>query len=111
MKYKIINDCKWLPPKKYYGVAIYPFVFVDKKRINEVRLNHEVIHLRQQLEMLILPFYLWYTIEYIIRVIQYRNWDVAYKNISFEREAYSNEKNINYLQQRKFCSWVKYLKQ
>nr|DAU35071.1 MAG TPA: hypothetical protein [Caudoviricetes sp.] len=33
-------------------------------------------------------FYLWYIIEYLIRLIMYRDTKLAYKNISFEREAY-----------------------
>ena len=44
---------KYLIPKGYRGLAVFPFVFVkqalDKK--NEVFVNHERIHLRQQLEL------------------------------------------------------------
>lgn len=102
---------KYLIPKGYRGLAAFPFVFV-KYRIdkeNAVFVNHEKIHLRQQLELLILPFFIWYFIEYIIRLIQYRKADLAYRNICFEREAYKNEKDLNYLMNRSFFQILKYL--
>jgi hypothetical protein len=55
------------------------------------------IHLRQQLE-LVLPFYMVH-FEYLVRSSN-KNRDLAYRNISFEREAYSNETNIGYLKSR-----------
>lgn len=71
-------------------------------------LNHERIHLRQQIELLIIPFYLCYGIEFIIRYFQYKNWDKAYRNISFEREAYGNESDLEYLKKRKFWGFLKF---
>ena len=43
-----------------------------------------------------------YLIEFLIRLLVKRNWMQAYFNISFEREAYENEKNLTYLRDRKF---------
>jgi len=74
-----------------------------------VLINHEKIHLKQQLELLILPFYLFYITEWLIRAIIYLDSYKAYQNISFEREAYHNEKNMNYLEERKPLSFIKYL--
>jgi len=34
----------------------------------------------------------------------------AYRNISFEREAYDNDDNLNYIKERKHYSWLKYIK-
>lgn len=102
---------KYLIPKGYRGLAAFPFVFV-KYRIdttNIVFVNHEKIHLRQQLELLVLPFFIWYFIEYLFRLIQYKNADLAYRNISFEREAYTNEKDLEYLKSRPFLRFSKYL--
>ncbi|TCK85311.1 hypothetical protein [Albibacterium bauzanense] len=96
-------------PKKVTAMAIFPFVLA-KGKVGEIIMNHERIHLRQQVEMLILPFYLFYVIEYIGRLIQYKNMDKAYRNISFEREAYMNEQDFDYLKKRKFYAWVRYLK-
>lgn len=94
-------------PKKVTAMAIFPFV-LTKGKIGNVIMNHERIHLRQQVEMLILPFYLFYVIEYFVRLIQYRNLDRAYRNISFEREAYSNEQDFEYLKERKLYAWLWY---
>lgn len=103
---------KYLIPKGYRGMAIFPFVFMKyaSDKNNEVFVNHEKIHLRQQIELLILPFFIWYLIEYVVRLIQYKNTDLAYHNISFEREAYKNETNMNYLGNRSFFGFVQYLK-
>jgi len=102
---------KYLIPKGFRGLTAFPFVFVkyhsDKE--NTVFINHEKIHLRQQLELLILPFFIIYIIEYFLRLIQYGNRNWAYRNISFEREAYDNELNAGYLKRRRFFSFIKYI--
>lgn len=102
---------KYLIPKGYRGLAVFPFVFlkypVDKN--NAVFINHERIHLRQQLELLIVPFFIWYFLEYLVRLFQYQNFDLAYRNICFEREAYANERNLDFLKQRSFFWFFKFL--
>jgi len=102
---------KYLTPKGFRGITFYPFVFLtDKKdKLNPVFVNHEKIHIRQQLEMLIVPFFIWYGIEFLCRWIQYKNRRVAYYNISFEREAYQNEKDLDYLQLRSFWGFSRYV--
>lgn len=103
---------KYLIPKGYRGMAVFPFILVKyyKDQVNAVFVNHEKIHLRQQIEMLILPFFIWYILEFFIRLIQYKNTDLAYRNISFEREAYENETNFNYLKNRSFFQFLQYIK-
>ena len=102
---------KYLIPKGYRGLAVFPFVFIKygMDKGNEIFVNHEKIHLRQQLELLIIPFFIWYFIEYLVRLAQYKNADLAYRNISFEREAYANESNLEYLKKRPFFSFCNYL--
>lgn len=68
-----------------------------------------MIHIRQQAEMLVIPFYIWYLTEWFIKYIIYRNFDKAYRNIGFEREAYLNENDLIYLKKRRFWSFLKYL--
>lgn len=103
---------KYLLPRGYNGLTIFPFVFLKNKdlKLNRVVLNHERIHLKQQLELLIIPFYIWYILEFFIRLLYYRNWHLAYRNISFEREAYRNEFNLKYLKQRRFWRFLNYLR-
>lgn len=96
---------------KYRGITLWPFIILKKEyREDKVLVNHEKIHLRQQIELLILPFYLWYGIEFLIRYFQYNSWDKAYRNISFEREAYQNEKELDYLGKRKVWGFWKHIK-
>lgn len=83
-------------------------MFLKNKALkaNTVLVNHEKIHLRQQLELLIIPFFVIYGIEFLVRLIQYKNWNIAYRNISFEREAYKNEKDLNYIKLRPFMAFI-----
>lgn len=102
---------KYLIPKGYRGMAVFPFVILkyDTDKQNAVFVHHEKIHLRQQLELLVIPFYVFYVLEYAIRLIQYKNKELAYRNISFEREAYANETHLNYLKNRPFFGFLNYL--
>ncbi|MBN9337746.1 MAG: hypothetical protein J0I88_07875 [Chryseobacterium sp.] len=96
---------------KISGITLFPFIFVQRKEDskNKILINHETIHIRQQLELLIVPFYIWYLSEYYLKYLKYRNPQLAYRNISFEREAYANDQNLDYLKKRKFWSFINYL--
>ncbi|WP_136668437.1 hypothetical protein [Flavobacterium sp. H122] len=102
---------KYLTPKGFRGITFYPFVFLVNKmdKENPSFVNHEKIHIRQQLEMFILPFFVWYGVEFVLRWVQFKNRKKAYYNISFEREAYQNEKDLYYLKQRSFWNFLKYI--
>ncbi|HKX86611.1 MAG TPA: hypothetical protein VJL37_08055 [Flavobacterium sp.] len=102
---------KYLTPKGFRGITFFPFVFMKDKndRQNPVFVNHERIHIRQQLELLILPFFIWYGIEFVCRWIQYKNRHEGYRNISFEREAYANEKDLDYLKSRPFWGFSRFV--
>jgi len=102
---------KYILMKGYRGITLYPFIILRDKSFKDdvVLVNHEKIHLKQQLELLILPFYLWYMLEFLIRLLIYRHWNLAYRNISFEREAYAKENDLNYLKLRPFWSFLKYI--
>lgn len=69
-------------------------------------INHERIHTAQQKELLFIPFYILYLLEWVWRLLQYRNWMKAYRNISFEREAYARGDDLNYLQRRHHYAWL-----
>lgn len=107
----IIITSKYLIPKGYAAVALFPFLLLKDKKYssNRVLLQHEKIHFRQQAELLILPFYIWYVAEYFIRLVIYRNHRKAYFNICFEREAYANEATINFLSSRPLWNFIQYL--
>ena len=102
---------KYLVPRGYTGISVFPFIFLKKSVLKSSKplINHEKIHLRQQLELLVIPFYLWYGLEFLIKFIYYKKWHLAYRNISFEREAYTKEFDFEYLKHRKFWSFIKYV--
>lgn len=102
----IINNI--IPFKGFAAITILPFIFC-RRALHDMELNHEIIHCEQQCEMLILPFFVWYGVEWMIRLIFYRNFYEAYRNISFEQEAYLNQHSAWYSTDRRHFSWVKYL--
>jgi uncharacterized membrane protein YiaA len=132
MKTKVIfNDI--IPFKGFIAMCLWPFIFVRNNaasHYNTVANNHEHIHAEQQKEMLLVGivlaaigyvfvglwallfvplFFWWYGIEYLYRLCQYRDTKKAYRNISTEREAYANEKDLTYLTNRRRFAWIKYL--
>ena len=97
--------------KNYVGLSLWPFIFIKHHGLKEdiVLINHERIHLRQQLELLVVFFYIFYIAEWLVRTVMYFDSYKAYQNISFEREAYENEKNLDYTSERRAFSFIKYL--
>ena len=98
------------------GIAIFPFIILREKYLtqenfwikrNKELINHESIHFQQALELGVIPFYIFYLIEFLIKLPFYGA--KAYENISFEREAYGNDKDLNYLKTRKRYNWIKKL--
>ena len=99
----IINNI--LPPKGFKCINLFGILFC-RRILNKIDINHETIHTIQGQELLWIGFYLWYIIEYLIRLIMYRDTKLAYKNISFEREAYQNQGDLDYLSNRKHYNWL-----
>ena len=95
---------------KILGITLYPFIFLREKRLknDKILINHEKIHLRQQAELLVVFFYLWYILEFFYWYISCQNWDTAYRKISIEKEAYDRENNLEYLKNRKLWSFLRY---
>ncbi|MCU0451988.1 MAG: hypothetical protein MUC97_19440 [Bernardetiaceae bacterium] len=93
------------------GMALWPFVLLHHEglRHDAQLINHERIHLRQELELLVLPFYLCYGANYLANLARYRDHDLAYRHICFEREAYANAANPHYLRQRPWFAFWRYL--
>jgi hypothetical protein len=99
------------PKLKVEAIALYPFILIKNEagRNNKILINHEQIHLRQELELLIIPFYLIYLGNYLFHRFKHKAHYVSYRYIIFEREAYANEDNLEYLNDRRFWSWVRYI--
>lgn len=94
----------------YSAMALYPFILVKRKELksDEVLLNHERIHHRQQVELLLVFFYLFYGINYLYNLLRYRQHYTAYRQIIFEREAFAMDQQADYLKHRKRWAFRKF---
>jgi hypothetical protein len=101
-----------MPKLNVNAMALFPFILLKNptQKKDLVLINHEKIHLQQQLELLVLPFYFLYLLNYFLNLVKYKNHYKAYYNIAFEREAYKAERNLNYLAERKLYHWIKFLR-
>lgn len=116
---------KHFPFGAFFAMNIFGVIFVrsDKGQLNEVVKNHEYIHTLQQREMLFVGFMLWYVAEWLYRfstkILFERKalkigklketlgklWIAAYSDIYFEREAYTNERDLDYANHRRPFAW------
>lgn len=110
---KIIYN-RFIPFKGFFAINLFGIIFVRQEKgkpepaLSKKTINHESIHTEQMKELLYVPFYILYFIEWIIRL--FTNTSSAYRSISFEREAYMNADNYDYISNRKRYSWIKYIK-
>lgn len=97
--------CRLIPKRfclNFFGIILSR----DTSWISPRVLRHEAIHSAQQRELLWIPFYLLYILEWIWQLLLTRNWYKAYESISFEREAYANESDEGYLKRRPvYAQW------
>lgn len=108
---KFLDSVSWF--MKVGGITLWPFIILREKYNSskwwrgraKKTINHESIHIKQQEELLVIPFYILYVTEWFIKLFFYGR--KAYYNISFEREAYANDKNYKYLETRKRYNWIK----
>lgn len=93
------------------AITLWPFILLrdEKMKTNAPLILHERIHLRQQTELLILFFYVWYFSEFLFWWLQLRNRNKAYRRISFEREAYLHENDVDYLKRRQAYAFIQFL--
>lgn len=96
-----------IPFKGFKAINICGLLFIRKEaKMTEADLNHERIHTAQMKELLFLPFYLIYLIEWLWHMANGKSSLKAYRAISFEREAYANERNPYYLLFRqRYAQW------
>lgn len=90
-----------------YAICLFPFI-ISKYPMGPTTRNHEMIHFQQQKELLVIFFYILYCFYYIKGYIIYRDKEEAYHSIPFEKEAYSNQGRLSYLETRNMFSWLDY---
>ena len=102
---------KHFPFKGFRAINLFGIIFArdEFSPLTDKVLFHESIHTHQIKEMFFLFFYVWYLAEFLIKLLVYKDGIKAYRNISFEREAYENDMNWNYLNNRKYWAFFKYI--
>jgi hypothetical protein len=102
---------KWIAGKSVVAISIFPFILLRDRetKYKSSTILHEKIHWHQQIELVLVFFYLLYGLFYLINRLRGYNHFNAYMSIPFEKEAYDNESKENYLKERKFWAWTKFL--
>lgn len=108
-----------------WGIYAAPMALVS-----EEDLAHELTHVAQYREItftcliltlpvafialwvLLIPFvvfYLWFGIEWLVHFIRLKDPHLAYRRICFEREAYENQNDLDYLESRSWFKFIQFL--
>ena len=113
---KVIYN-KWIPFKGFKAITLFNVIFVREEYKNSsmvITNNHESIHQAQAYDFGIgffgyFIFYILYLLEWLFKV----PWAIfkykPYYSISFEQEALNNDRDLEYLENRKRFAWVKYI--
>ncbi len=110
----VVNN--FLPPKGFVAINIFGMLFIRKtyfSRLSRQIINHESIHTAQMMESLFLFFYILYSLEWLYWLVRklFNHGINPYRSISFEREAYENDGDMEYLKHRKlFSAWRFYFR-
>lgn len=124
---------KYLPLGDFKVMNILGFLFVrEGVEMSPAILRHEAIHTRQQYEIIVASaiLFLWivntygwlcylliifalplvlYALAWLVALVL-PPYDSAYKDSPFEREAYANQHNPNYLATRPWFAVVRYIR-
>jgi hypothetical protein len=100
-----------IPFKGFRCINLFGILFARKgMTIYKHTVVHESIHTAQIKEMLYVFFYLWYFVEWLVKLCYFRDSKVAYHYISFECEAFRHQHDDDYLPRRKHFTWLKYIR-
>lgn len=88
----------FIPFKGFVGINLFGVLFVRKEFRGNLPVDliqHEQVHTEQMKRDGYLYFYCRYLYEYIRNLCKYKDSRTAYYNVSYEIEAYNNNK-VNY---------------
>lgn len=112
---------KVIPFKGWVAINLFGILFVrgERRDLSQRLINHESIHTAQMRELLFIGFYAWYVVEWLFRLLfalitLYRaesgkvgkHFYQTYLDISFEKEAYNNQDNFEYLAKRRHFAFL-----
>jgi hypothetical protein len=97
-----------IPFEGFKAINLFGVLFVRKGvNMTAADYNHELIHTEQMKELLYIPFYVLYAVEWFIKLFRYgKN---AYLQISFEREAFEHMYDLAYLDVRRKFAFVQFI--
>jgi len=94
-----------LAPIEIGAITLFPFVF-SRGEMSEETKRHETIHFQQYLETAVVGFLALYLWDYVASLLKGLKGPAAYRNIRAEVEAWDNDGNKSYLENRKRWSWI-----
>lgn len=107
---KIVRT-RYIPFRGFKCMQFLCFILVRRGiELSDKDVRHESIHWEQQKELLIVFFWLWYVLEWLLRLLCYWDFKKAYRKISFEQEAYFHDELLYYLEHREKYYWRNYLR-
>ncbi|MDR2384366.1 MAG: hypothetical protein LBD80_01700 [Tannerella sp.] len=92
-----------IPFRGFSAMMLCGVIFARKsaKPLSKPTINHEEIHAAQAREC---GGYILFYLRYIAQWLRY-----GYRNCPFEREAYDNQYNLDYLTSRRAFAWKNYV--
>ncbi len=88
------------------GAITLGFIVLSREEMDARVRRHETIHFQQYLETLFIGFILLYAWDWILNRIRFGDGEIAYYAIRSEIEAYENEEDEDYLQNRIRWAWI-----
>ena len=98
----------YIAPIDIGAITLGPIV-ISRDEMSETTKRHETIHFQQFLELAFVGFPILYYGFWLLNLLKGDDGESAYYNIPFEKEAYYNDADQNYLQKRKRFSWIHYI--
>jgi hypothetical protein len=89
------------------GAITLGFVVFSRGTVSDSTRRHETIHFQQYLETLFVGFLLLYFYDYCRSRVKGVGGPESYREIRAEKEAYENQDNLNYLENRPRWKWMK----
>lgn len=94
----------------YTGMSFFIFVWICRQATDEKRLlRHEIIHFRQQVELLFIFHWILYSLFYLVSRFKGHGHYTAYRYNPFELEAFTHDAETDYLERRKPFAWIRYI--
>ncbi len=97
----------YIAPIDIGAITLGPIV-ISRDEMSEITKRHETIHYQQYIELAFIGFPILYLVFWLNNLLKGQDGDTAYYSIPFEAEAYANDEDENYLENRKRYSWIYY---